>query len=84
MVPCVARRAERGVFPHQRTMHYVYLLRSLSQPAQTYIGYSADLRARLKTHNDGNSPHTSKFCPWELVTYVAFSAKPKPSLSSAT
>jgi predicted GIY-YIG superfamily endonuclease len=38
---------------------------------------SADLRARLKAHNAGNSPHTSKFSPWELITYVAFSAKTK-------
>ncbi|MCW5550004.1 MAG: GIY-YIG nuclease family protein [Opitutaceae bacterium] len=58
-------------------MHYVYLLRSQSQPAQTYIDYIADLRARLKAHNLGNSSHTSKYSPWELVTYVALSAKPQ-------
>ena len=27
----------------------------------------------LTTHNEGKSPHTSKFKPWKLVTYIAFS-----------
>jgi putative endonuclease len=32
-----------------------------------------DLRGRLAEHNAGLAKHTSKFCPWRLVTYVAFS-----------
>jgi putative endonuclease len=31
------------------------------------------LKRRLIEHNSGKSPHTSKFAPWRLVTYVAFS-----------
>jgi len=31
----------------------------------------------LKSHNDGQSPHTSKFKSWKLVTYVAFSDESK-------
>lgn len=53
-------------------MHYVYLLRSTSHPRQTYIGQTARLRARLAAHNAGCSPHTSKYRPWRLVTYLAF------------
>jgi predicted GIY-YIG superfamily endonuclease len=34
---------------------------------------TADLRARLTAHNAGQVPHTSKFKPWRLNTYVAFS-----------
>ena len=56
-------------------MHYVYLLRSLADPRQTYVGYSTDLKRRLRTHNAGGSPHTSKHLPWKLVTYLAFSEK---------
>ena len=56
-------------------MHYVYLLRSESTPLETYVGYTTDLRARLAVHNAGGSTHTSKFIPWHLVTYVAFSDK---------
>lgn len=53
-------------------MHYVYLIRSISNPRQTYIGLTSDLKARLKRHNSGESPHTSKFKPWELIHYSAF------------
>lgn len=56
-------------------MHYVYLLRSLANREQTYVGYTADLRVRLTTHNQGGSAHTAKFRPWGLVAYVAFSGK---------
>ncbi|MBL8219923.1 MAG: GIY-YIG nuclease family protein [Bryobacterales bacterium] len=30
-----------------------------------------DLNARLAAHNNGEVPHTSKFRPWHLQTYVA-------------
>lgn len=59
------------------TMHYVYLLRSEAFPDQTYVGYTGDLKNRLKVHNQGSSPHTSKYRPWRLVTYLAFSTKPQ-------
>jgi putative endonuclease len=54
-------------------MHYVYLLRSLRVPSERYVGLSNDLKKRLQQHNSGQSKHTAKFRPWELVTYVAFS-----------
>ncbi len=58
-------------------MFYVYLLQSLSRPEQRYVGFTEDLRHRLQVHNDGASPHTSKYRPWQLVTYLAFSEKSK-------
>ncbi len=54
-------------------MHYVYLLESEAFGGQRYIGLTTDLKQRLADHNGGKSPHTSKFLPWRLVTYVAFS-----------
>lgn len=42
-----------------------------------YIGFTRDLKTRLKDHNDGKSPYTSKFKPWVLVAYIAFSDKTK-------
>lgn len=54
-------------------MHYVYLLRSVDSPSQRYIGVTSDLRSRLAEHNSGKSPHTSKYQPWSMVTYIAFS-----------
>ncbi|MEI2384114.1 GIY-YIG nuclease family protein [Breoghania sp. JC706] len=56
-------------------MFYVYLLRSISFPKQTYIGFTADLKRRVADHNSGSSPHTSKFRPWKLVCYHAFDEK---------
>jgi putative endonuclease len=58
-------------------MKYVYLIQSVPFPAQKYIGLSSDLKSRLKAHNEGRSPHTAKFKPWRLVTYIAFSDEQK-------
>jgi len=56
-------------------MHYVYLLRSESDPDQRYTGLTSDLKARLEKHNNGEVLHTSKFRPWRLITYIAFSTR---------
>jgi putative endonuclease len=56
-------------------VHYVYVLQSLAHPTQRYIGYTADLRARLAAHNTGDCRHTSKFLPWRLACYHAFPDK---------
>ena len=58
-------------------MKYVYFLQSIAHPDQNYVGMTDDLRARLKVHNSGRSPHTSKHKPWRLVTYVGFSDEAK-------
>lgn len=58
-------------------MHYVYQLRSESDPAQTYIGYTENLKLRLAAHNAGSSSHTSKYRPGRLVTYHALKEKSK-------
>jgi putative endonuclease len=52
-------------------MYYVYLLYSISNPSQRYIGFTADLKKRFISHNEGASVHTAKYRPWKLVTYVA-------------
>ncbi len=58
-------------------MYYVYLLRSETRPDQTYVGYTRDLKQRIPFHNAGLVPHTSKFMPWKLVTYLGFESKPR-------
>ena len=54
-------------------MTYVYILRSIGIPQHYYVGFTRDLRSRLQKHNAGEVPHTSKYAPWEIKTYVAFS-----------
>ncbi len=56
-------------------MHYVYILRSVTHPDQTYIGSTHDLKKRLAEHNAGKSVHTNKFKPWELTAYIALPEK---------
>nr|WP_295885648.1 GIY-YIG nuclease family protein [uncultured Devosia sp.] len=56
-------------------MQYVYILRSQADPERHYVGTTADLKARLAAHNAGAVPHTSKFMPWRIKTYVAFDDK---------
>ncbi|MGX1196126.1 GIY-YIG nuclease family protein [Parvibaculum sp. MBR-TMA-1.3b-4.2] len=58
-------------------MFYVYLIESLSNHSQRYVGMTVDLKRRLQEHNAGKSIHTSKFKPWQLTTYVAFSDRAK-------
>jgi len=58
-------------------MFYVYLLESLQDSTRHYVGFSEDLRQRLKDHNAGFSKHTSKFKPWRVKTYLAFDEKDK-------
>ena len=53
-------------------MKYVYLLQSVTYPKQRYVGLTHNLQQRLATHNEGGSPHTSKFAPWRLVTAIRF------------
>ena len=53
-------------------MKYVYFLRSVAHPDKRYVGKTSDLWARLKNHNAGKSPHTSKHRPWELVVAIRF------------
>jgi putative endonuclease len=58
-------------------MKYVYLLESVDHPEETYVGATDDLKSRFVAHNAGRSPHTAKFKPWRLVTYIAFSDEQK-------
>jgi predicted GIY-YIG superfamily endonuclease len=54
-------------------LFYVYLLESTCIAGERYVGVTSDLKQRLAEHNAGKSPHTSKFTPWRIVTYIAFS-----------
>lgn len=51
-------------------MYYVYLLKSKS--SGIYIGYTNDLKKRLKHHNNGYGMSTKNGAPWELVYYESY------------
>ena len=52
---------------------YVYTLESLAVPGRFYVGFTEELGARLRKHNDGGVPHTAKYRPWRIKTAVTFS-----------
>lgn len=54
-------------------MRHVYILQSTSGEEHFYVGMTEDVLARLDKHNAGGVPHTSKFKPWRMKTYVTFS-----------
>jgi len=54
-------------------MVYVYILQSTSVSERYHVGITHDLRSRLSKHNAREVPHTSKYVPWTIKTYVAFS-----------
>ena len=57
-------------------MYYVYVLKSLKD-GNLYIGYSSDLKERLRDHNSNpkTDSYTFRHRPWSLVYYEAFSSK---------
>jgi len=55
-------------------MFYVYILQSLKDK-KLYIGYSTDLRKRLKDHNSGGTKSTKVRRPFRLVYYEAHISK---------
>ena len=52
-------------------MYYVYLLQSIENRTKTYIGYTSDLKRRLKQHNKSHKGYTGKE-RWELVYYESY------------
>jgi len=53
-------------------MHYVYLIKSVHNRSQHYVGQTADLKTRILVHNSGKSVHTARYRPWHLVCYLGF------------
>ena len=54
-------------------MKYVYILQSADLGDHYYVGVTDDPSERLSRHNAGEVPHTAKYLPWKLKTYIAFS-----------
>lgn len=52
-------------------MYYVYVLQS-GLDCGLYIGFTTDLRRRLRLHLAGESQATHNRRPWELIYYEAY------------
>jgi putative endonuclease len=54
---------------------YVYMLESVSTQDRHYVGVTENLKARLRKHNAGEVPYSSRHRPWRIKTVVAFTDK---------
>ena len=59
--------------------HYVYILWDAATHTHFYVGHTSDFAARLKTHNAGHVPHTSKYAPWEVHSAIAVQTEAQAS-----
>jgi predicted GIY-YIG superfamily endonuclease len=51
---------------------FVYIIRSVNDPARRYIGVTADLAARLHAHNAGQNRSTAPWRPWFIDVTITF------------
>ena len=63
----------------QMTLHYVYILESLSVPHTYYTGLTDNLDKRLGKHNRGEVAHTAKAVPWRIKNIFGFDSREKAS-----
>src|SRR5262245_9307133 len=77
VVYCAKPDALRSFSEGGPFVYYVYLIQSVSAQGERYLGMTTDLKERLQEHNAGKSFHNSKFKPWKLTTYIAFSERAK-------
>ena len=82
MVPCAKQDALRS-FSEGGPVYYVYLIECLSARRERYVEMTTDLKRRFREHNEGKSFHTTKFGPWKLVSYIAFTDRARQKLSNA-
>jgi len=57
------------------TIYFVYIIRSTSNPDQVYVGFTENVEARLKKHNEGGNTSTAPYRPWKPIFYCAFEDK---------
>tara|TARA_Y100001935_G_C17065004_1_gene388674 strand:+ start:381 stop:623 length:243 start_codon:yes stop_codon:yes gene_type:complete len=46
---------------------YVYMLKSNGKKAVTYVGYTKDLKERIKLHNSGKGAKFTRGRKWKLI-----------------
>jgi putative endonuclease len=54
--------------------YYVYILYSQKNRTK-YVGFTSDLKKRVKEHNDGMTYSTKSGRPWKLIYYEAIPNK---------
>lgn len=52
-------------------MYYFYIIRSVKN-GKLYLGFTPNLKARLKSHNLGGNKATKPYTPYKLIFYSSF------------
>ena len=53
----------------------VYMLKSTGQKSVTYVGYTSDLKKRIKLHNIGKGAKFTRGRKWKLIYKEKFNSK---------
>ena len=59
------------------TFFYTYVLKSLKGKAVTYVGYTKNLKNRLKLHNEGKGAKFTRGRKWKLIYKEKIKTKKK-------
>jgi putative endonuclease len=54
---------------------FVYVIRSVREPARHYVGLTFDVGERLAWHNAGGFPFTAPHRPWMLLVALEFATQ---------
>ena len=55
--------------------YYVYMLKSLGKKKVTYVGYTNNLKERIKRHNTGKGAKFTRGRKWKLIYKENFKSK---------
>ena len=59
------------------TFFYIYILKSVKGKAVTYVGYTKNLKNRLKLHNKGKGAKFTRGRKWKLIYKEKYKSKKK-------
>ena len=57
------------------TFYYTYLIKSLSKKSVTYVGYTNNLKNRIKLNNSGKGAKFTRGRKWKLIYKEKFNSK---------
>ena len=55
--------------------YYVYMLKSIESKTVTYVGYTSDIKKRIKLHNLGKGAKFTRGRKWKLIYKEKFNSK---------
>ena len=59
------------------TFFYIYILKSTKGKKVTYVGYTKNLKNRLKLHNEGKAAKFTRGRKWKLIYKEKYRSKKK-------